>query len=307
MRLASIIWQVVGALGAGLIALVVSAVVVLAGPPLSAEWGGRLQRAALQQGQIERHYRLYRPAVVKPRPGLVIDLHGAGTNGFLEELATRFDAQADRLQWLVAYPDGVADGWEPYGCCHHAGVDDVAFIADLIRRLESTDGVDPERVYITGLSRGGMLAYRLACELSSDLAAIAPVAGNMADERGAVRGVTCQPDRPVSVLAIHGSADAVVPIQGGGRFAPLEDVISRWRELNGCASAASATRGGPVTAMTWRCQAGSDVTAVVVQGAGHTWPGLPLNGLPWGARQSLDASRVIADFFEAHERASITP
>jgi polyhydroxybutyrate depolymerase len=301
------LWQVFGSLGAGLVALVVSAVVVLTGPPLSAEWRGRIEIGTLQQGQPERHYRLYRPATLKSRPGLVIDLHSARTSGFLEELATRFDAQADRLQWLVAYPDGVADGWEPYGCCHHPGVDDVAFVADLISRLESTEGVDPARVYVTGLSRGGMMAYRLACELSRNLAAIAPVAGNMADEHGDARGVACQPDQPVSVLAIHGSADTEVPIQGGGRFAPLEDVVGRWRELNDCASAESVTRRGPVTARTWRCAAGADVTALVVQGAGHTWPGLPLSSLPWGPAASLDASRVIADFFEAHERASPRP
>jgi polyhydroxybutyrate depolymerase len=152
-----------------------------------------------------------------------------------------------------------------------------------------------------------MMAYRLACELSSALAAIAPVAGNMADEHGDVRGVACQPDRPVSVLAIHGSADAEVPIQGGGRFAPMQDVIGRWRELNGCASAASLTVSGPVTTRTWRCEGGSEVKALVVQGAGHTWPGIPLSSLPWGPSAALDASRAIADFFAAHERASITP
>src|SRR5262249_2573557 len=145
-------------------------------------WSGRIQIGTLQQGPIERRYRLYRPATLGPRPGLVIDLHSARANGFLEELATRLDAHAERLGWLVAYADGVADGWEPYGCCHHPGVDDVAFLADLIAHLESTERVDPARVYVTGLSRGGMMAYRLGCELSSDLAAIAPVAGNMADE-----------------------------------------------------------------------------------------------------------------------------
>jgi polyhydroxybutyrate depolymerase len=299
--------QVLGALGAGVLALVGSVVVVLAGPPLAAQWSGRTHLASLQQGGLERRYRIYRPASIKGTPGLVIDLHGARTNGFLEELATRFDAQADRLQWLVAYPDGFADGWEPYGCCHHPGVDDVAFIADLISRLEATDGVDPARVYVTGLSRGGMMAYRLACELSSRLAAIAPTAGNMADDNGDVRGVACHPDRPVSVLAIHGSADSVVPLQGGGRFAPLDEVIGRWRELNGCDSAAALTTSGPVTSRTWRCRGGSEVRAMVVQGAGHTWPGTPFSSLPWEPAAALDASRVIADFFAAHERASAAP
>src|SRR6266498_1103536 len=118
------IWHVVGAFGVGLLTLVASVVVILAGPPLAGEWSGRTQIARITQGQLERQYRVYRPTGLSARPGLVIDLHSARTNGFLEELATRFEAQADRLGWIVAYPDGFADGWEPYGCCHHQGVDD---------------------------------------------------------------------------------------------------------------------------------------------------------------------------------------
>src|SRR5207248_1491211 len=88
--------------------------------------------------------------------------------------------------------------------------------------------------YVTGLSRGGTMAYRLACELSWRLAAIAPVARNMADANGDVQSVPCNPDRPVSVLAINGAADAVVPIKGWRTHCALEDVLSRWRKLNTC-------------------------------------------------------------------------
>ena len=233
------------ALAAGLVALVASGLVVLVGPPALAQWSGRLELATLSQGQLERTYRVYRPARREARPGLVLDLHSARTNGFREELATRFDGQAERFGWIVVYPDGFADGWEPYGCCQHPGVDDVAYLGEIITRLQATDGVDPQRVYVTGLSRGGMMAYRVACELSSRVAAIAPVAGNMADANGDVQSVPCRPDRPVSVLAINGSADTVVPIKGGGRTAPLEDVLSRWRELNGCAARESLATSTP--------------------------------------------------------------
>jgi polyhydroxybutyrate depolymerase len=186
-------------------------------------------------------------------PGLVVDLHSARTNGFLEELATRFNQQqADRLGWLVAYSDGIADGWDAYGCCSHPGVDDVKFVAALIERLKATDSVDPARVYVTGLSRGGMMA----CEMSSELAAIAPVAGNMADETGGVHSVPCQPERGVSVLAIHGANDTVVPVEGRGRFAPLDDVIGRWRNLNGCEPTGSETLNG-----AWPTAAGAAARA----------------------------------------------
>src|SRR5207248_1087850 len=82
--------------------LVATAVTVLAGPPVAAQWAGRTRVEALQQGPMVRLYRVYRPATLVPRPGLVINLHAARTSGFLEEMATRFDAQADRLQWIVA-------------------------------------------------------------------------------------------------------------------------------------------------------------------------------------------------------------
>jgi polyhydroxybutyrate depolymerase len=294
------------ALAAGVVALVASGLVVLVGPPALAQWSGRLELATLSQGQLERTYRVYRPARREARPGLVLDLHSARTNGFLEELATRFDGQAERFGWIVVYPDGFADSWEPYGCCEHPSVDDVAFLGEIITRLEATDGVDPERVYVTGLSRGGMMAYRLACELSSRLAAIAPVAGNMADANGDVQSVPCRPDRPVSVLAINGSADTVVPIKGGGRTAPLEDVLSRWRELNGCAARESLATSGVALSRTWQCRAGSEVRSIVVDGVGHTWPGIPLSSVPWGPAASLDASRAIAEFFAAHTRADAT-
>ena len=235
------------ALGAGVLALIISVAVVLAGAPLLGQWSGRTQIATIQQGALQRSYRVFRPPHVSRRPGLVLDLHSAHTNGFLEELATRLDAQAPARDWLVAYPDGIADGWEPYGCCRHDGVDDLAFLGSLIDRLEQSDGVDPDRVYVTGLSRGGMMAYRVGCELSSRLAAIAPVAGNMADDQGSVGAVPCHPDRPLSVLAIHGSADREVPIAGGDRFAPFTDVISRWRQLDGCQASAAVVVAGRVT------------------------------------------------------------
>jgi polyhydroxybutyrate depolymerase len=302
----SLMWRAAAGLGTAVATLMAALLVVLVGQPVSAQWIGRTQVATLQQGPLERHYRVYRPAGLEAKPGLVIDLHGAHTGGFLEEVATRFDAQADRYGWIVAYPEGVADGWEPYGCCHHAGVDDVAFIAGLIDRLEASDRVDPDRVYVTGLSRGGMMAHRLACQLSTRLAAIGPVAGNMADENGRAGSVDCRPERPISVLAIHGSADSEVPIVGGGRFAPLSDVVARWRQLDACASEGSRHVAGPSTTLGWRCRSGTEVRSVVVQGAGHTWPGTPLSSLPWAPAASLDASSTIADFFADHRRAPET-
>jgi polyhydroxybutyrate depolymerase len=158
-----------------------------------------------------------------------------------------------------------------------------------------------------------MMAYQLGCSLSSRLAAIAPVAGNMATLDGSAREVPCALDRPVSVLDIHGSGDDLIPIEGGqsrvseepGSFAPLLDVIARWRDLDGCAGPASIAVSGPSTTTTWPCRERSELVSRVVSGGQHAWPRSAIDGLPLGAGPdaSFSASRVIADFFVAHARA----
>jgi len=298
-------------LGLATIVLVASGLGIIDGPTLWRQATGHVKVESLQEGNQSRDFRVFRPASALKHPGLVIVLHGADASGLQIERQSGFDAQADRLGWIAVYPEGYADGWNPFGCCHHPGVDDVAFIADIIDKLTETDGIDATRVFVTGISRGGMMAYRLACELSSKLAAIAPVAGNMADAGGNANNVDCRPDRPVSVLAIHGSDDPEIPI-GGGRsrvvveevsYAPLTDVIAWWRQLDGCASYSAVALDGFVTRTTWACSQHSEVATVVVSGAGHTWPGAPIANPPWGPAATLDASRTIADFFAAHPQA----
>jgi polyhydroxybutyrate depolymerase len=286
-------------------------------PTLLAQLEGKISAKTLQQGQITRSYRVYRPTHVLPHPGLVIMLSGE-TSGIVQEIATNFDAQADRLGWIVVYPEILSEGWDAYGCCPHQGASDVAFISSVIDQLETTERVDPNRVYISGISRGGMMAYRLGCELSTRIAAIAPVAGNMADQNGHVQGIACHPQHPVSVLAIHGTADPEVPLQGGKSlvqqesiaYAPFNNVIEKWREIDHCGSARSVTRSGsPMT--TWMCQGGSMVSTLVIPGGVHTWPGTLLGVLvgvvssgpqSYGPEVSINASQIIADFFATHQR-----
>jgi len=280
-----VVWHAVVALGAAVATFVATGFAVVAGPSLWAQWTDRVQTATLA-GQA---YRVYRPVVLPPRPGLVVDLHPSGANGFWEEATTRLHGQAERQGWIIAYPDGA---------------DNVASLAGLIDHLEATENVDPDRVYVIGLSRGGITAYRAACELSLRIAAIAVVAGNMADQHGDVRGAGCRPQRPVSLLAIHGTADSAIPIAGGGRFAPFTDVIGYWRELDGCGADGAVTSTGSSTDTTWQCRTGTQVRSIVVTGAGHTFPGAPLESLPWSPGASLDASTVIAEFLAGHRRAS---
>ena len=161
------------------------------------------------------------------------------------------------------------------------------------------------------------MSYRLGCELSSRIAAIAPVAGNMATKEGSAQEVGCRPASPMSVLAIHGTLDPYAPYAGGysalghGTYASFNDVIGVWREIDGCAASSSMSVSGPTTTTIWPCQAGSTVETKLIKGGQHYWPGSPVGGvlrLPWATdtREAFDASAVIADFFVAHPRTGGT-
>jgi polyhydroxybutyrate depolymerase len=306
-----------GRIGSAAAAILVIAMVVTSATsfinayePASAQMAGRTQVGRIHADAVDRTYRVYRPTNEIAAPGVVIVLHGSFGDGFQIESDTGFDRQADRLGWVAVYPDGVADGWDAFGSTDkwgkHPGADDVAFVSALIDHFEATDKVDPSRVYVTGMSRGGMMTYRLGCELSDRLAAIAPVSGNMATASGSA-DVPCTVARPVSVLAIHGTADGTIPIAGGKVdivYSPMADVIARWRSLDGCGNQSTTTLDGPSTTTTWACASGSTVSTRVVTGGWHQWP--KVSGAlasAGGSPDSFDAARLIADFFVAHPRS----
>jgi polyhydroxybutyrate depolymerase len=267
----------------------------------------------------ERTYRLYVPSSYDGASAvpLVIVLHGGG--GTAESIAatTRFDAESERGGFIVVYPQGNPvtatqpswnDGRQAGAAEGTGAIDDVAFIGRLIDHLSAAARVDGRRVYVAGVSNGGMLAYRLACQLSERIAAIAAVAATMTYRE-------CRPAAPVSVLHIHGTADRYVPFLGGvgiQRVAsyknpPVPEVIERWRQLNGCNGApwveSDGSRGDLVTTTAYSgCRAGVEVKLITVEGAGHGWLG---RGASPGDRATtaIDSTSEIWRFFAAHPKA----
>jgi polyhydroxybutyrate depolymerase len=304
-RKAALLLAAIGVLGA----VSSSAPVVRAdGPTFMSQLSGRTSAQVFNVAGIDRTARVYRATQPIGHPGLVIVLHGVFGSGFGMENDSGFDAQAERLGWIAAYPDGVLDGWDAFGSTSswgsHPGADDVAFIGSLIDRLEASDNVDPARVYVTGISRGGMMTYRLGCALSGRVAAIAPVSGNMANSSGTA-DVPCNLARPVSVLAIHGTADGTIPIKGGFvdiPFSPMADVIAKWRGWDGCGGTPTVALDGASTTTAWSCRNGSTVSQRIVTGGWHTWPHPSFKTTPTSA-DDFDGSRIIADFFVAHPLA----
>jgi polyhydroxybutyrate depolymerase len=255
-------------------ALLASLLVVgaLGGAPASANPGD--PPGALTFGGLQRTYVLHVPPGLDHPAGLVINLHGAGQTGAVQAAVTNYNAIADQYGFVVAYPDGIDMSWaDGRGASvpDREGVDDVGFLATLIDRLSHDFAIPAGRVFVTGMSAGAFMANRLACDRADLISAIAPVAGTLGV------GVSCNPSRPVSVMAVHGTADPVVPFDGGpmvGRGGP-SDIISapaladRWRAVDRCPAPPVAD---PTGVAATGCADGTEVVFVSIAGAGHTWP-----------------------------------
>ncbi len=248
----------------------------------------------LNFGGLQRNYLVHVPPGLEQPRGLVINLHGAGMTGGAQSAMTNYNAVADQHGFVVVYPDGIDLSWaDGRGASipDRQGVDDVGFLVALANRLTQDFGIDPGHVFATGMSAGAFMANRLACSRADVFSAVAAVAGTLGS------AFPCSPSQPVSVLSIHGTADNVVPFNGGpmvGRGG-ASDIVSapgmaqRWRELDGCPGAPVEDSPAPsVHRFTSAgCADGTEVAFVQIDGGGHTW---------------LDASFASGQFFATHGR-----
>lgn len=183
--------------------------------------------ASLTVDGRERTYILHLPSVYDTRGSLplVFVLHGGGGNAENARRMSNMNAKADEKGFLVVYPNGTGKRkdrlltWNAGNCWAYAltpRVDDVTFFHALLEELKQAYPVDSKQIYVTGLSNGGMMAYRLACELSDKIAAVAPIAASLPIQ-------TCNLSSPVSVIVFHRTEDRHVPYFGGiGKEASLK-------------------------------------------------------------------------------------
>ncbi len=284
-----------------------------------------LQRS-VSHGGLERTYRLYLPGAFGDSPGLVVALHGGTGNGKAMERLTLggLNRLADQDSFIVAYPDGIERHWndgrglEQYRA-QQEEVDDVGFISALIDALVEEFGVDPERVYVTGISNGGLMAQRLAIEASDKVAAIAVVAVPMSQ----VLREMPAPQRPLPVLYIMGTDDPLAPWEGGdlgpagrdslGKVLSMSETIQYWVTRNGCSGEPNIAwepdrepeDGTRVRRESHtQCTDDAEVTLYVVEGGGHTWPGgwqyWPEESIGKTSRD-IDANAIIWEFFKRHD------
>lgn len=275
----------------------------------------------MMQGGVARSYLVRIPGSLSQherKVPLVMVLHGGGGNAANAERMTGFSEKARKEGFIVVYPEGTGrfNGklltWNAGHCCGFAmnnQMDDVGFIAALLDRLIKDYPVDPKRVYVTGISNGGMMTHRLGMELSSRFAAIAPVAA-------AIFGDEKKPAYPVSAIMLNGLLDESAPPQGGppgGRFPdawdgtptkPALEQAAFWANANGCA-ATPETRDRTAYLLTqYRCPANRAVAMYLIKDNGHAWPG-GQKGRPRGDTPSstVNGTDLIWEFFSSKERA----
>lgn len=232
-----------------------------------------------------------------------------GTFGFME--------RARDSGVVVVYPQGIQQNWaDGRGTTDAAqeGVDDVAFFRDMVEHFAVHLAVDLDRVWVTGVSNGGMMSHRLACDLADVFTAAAPVIAALPS----AHRPQCQPAQPIPLLAIQGTDDPFIPIEGGdtkhdrfqvgdgGDVESASETERFWATQNACEEAPEVERLEPrdpddTTRVERRVHdACADAVAVhyyIVEGMGHTWPPREGRGNLSGPRSTqLDATELIWDF-----------
>jgi len=259
------------------------------------KYSNRVDESIIVDG-IERTYHLYIPSTYNGKKSvpLLIVLHGGGGTGKdMEEKTTLrgFDKLAEE-NFIVVYPDAVENHWndgrnDPYAYSQQHNINDAGFISALIDHLKEEYNIDDTRIYVTGMSNGGMMTFRLGCELSDKITAIATVAASMPMNLYN----SCTPSNKIPVLMIHGTDDPIIPWNGGyvhifgknrGRVISILQTVNFWVEHNNCTLQSNKTYLLDVDpndgTHVWKEEYVNEIDCVKVvlygiEGGGHTWPG----------------------------------
>lgn len=280
---------------------------------------GDAQGMTISAGGLTRSYHVNVPSGVGAQPAALLVFHGGGGSGARMRDQHPIDAASEAGNFIAVYPDAVDGNWTDGRIGTAGGPDDVAFVRALIDRLRQDHGVDPGRVFATGISNGAMFTHKLACDAPGLVRAIAPVAGNMPEALAAA----CAPGRGTPVMMFNGTDDPLMPYQGGrpeldgllraargpatDQMTSSEATADFWARINGCGGRsqtdlpASHNDGTTVTRLDWSC--GADrVVLFRINGGGHTWPGssAPARRMTGNTSREIDATTTMVDFFRSY-------
>lgn len=255
---------------------------------------GDVSRSVTIDG-VTRNYTVHVPAsydnaTLTP---LVIDFHAMGMTAEWQRNTSGFSQLSDQEGFVVAWPQGLDNTWNIGPCCGTRDADDFSFVAALIRDLSSEACVDQRRIYATGYSFGGAMAYYMACNHAEMMAAVAVSSVDLME----TSEVGCDPSRPVSTIAFRGTEDSVIPYEGGAasppgqpdiehRFQGARGTFQTWAELNACQGEPSTPDAEGCSTYA-SCAENTEVTLCTSEGAdqipefaARAWPTLERHQLP---------------------------
>ena len=279
-----------------------------------------LSAETISVGGESRSYWLYTPMGMEKQKAapLLFVLHGSGGTGEdMRDVTQRgFERLAEKDKFTVVYPVAMERRWNEAG----GTVDDAGYLLAVADRLAAQGLVDEKKVYFVGISNGGMMAQRMACEYADRVAGIASVAGSMTESMAAV----CKPSRAMPAMLVHGTEDPIIPWGGGavagfeefGKVISVMDTARFWAANNRCKGTAlivpepdrDTTDGTRVRLEIFAdCGGKSAVSLVVAEGGGHTWPGgyqyLPERFIGKTSKD-IDANSLIWNFFKKYSSKS---
>ena len=230
----------------------------------------------------------------KRRRSLVLCLHGDGENpeSFARVTRREFNRLSEENNFILGYPVALNDYWndareDSISLSHYDDVDDVGFLEKVIEYAIDSFRVDPEYVFVTGLANGGLMTFRLACEIPEKFRGFATVAASLSLDQL----VDCSADSAISLMAINGTRDPILPYEGGqiiedemelGSVLGIEEAIKFWIEHSDCEEKHTVrdvanrdtfdeTRSEKLTYSD--CEHGNEIVLIRVTNGGHTWPG----------------------------------
>lgn len=284
------------------------------------------QYASITVGEEKRTYLVHLPTGYTGTTDLplIIAMHGGFGDAFGIENQSQLSLTADAENFIVVYPEGVQGGalnirtWNAGTCCGFASnnnIDDVGFIDALLDTIVDQYSIDTSRIYATGMSNGGLMAYRLACELSNKIVAIAPVASSMSMPN-------CSPFQAVPVIHFNSYVDSNIPYLGGvgdgpsNYFHPSQDsIMNVWATINNCTILNDIIVDNTQYTLTkWTdCHSGTEIHHYLTQDGGHSWPGgvatigdpvsayINANDLMWSFFQNIPTGSVDFIFVNGFE------
>ena len=265
-------------------------------------------------GGLKREYIVYVPVGLprgKPAP-MLLAMHGGGGDMDFQAENYGLKQKADQAGFIAVFPNGysrfpsgILATWNAGACCGKAveqNVNDVGFLKEVILRVSRQADVDRTRIYATGMSNGGLMSYRLACELPHMIRAIAPVAGT--DNTKA-----CNPSRPVPVIHFHAKDDTHVLYNGGsGRdaltktdFVSVPATVDKWVRLNHARPQLRRVLTVPGAACDLHTagRGGAPVKLCVTETGGHSWPGAPSRRANKHPNMAISANDLMWEFFQS--------